>query len=135
MKKVFLMACGAVVLALLMPLPYAKAQSLAVVSSGLMHKPLMIIRFNQPRVFYKKSLFTALSKAIEVEPSVMFNLVSYVPRTGDAASDERALAKANAHLREVVGQMRKMGVPQTQISINNELQAGLRYDEIHIFVR
>jgi hypothetical protein len=135
MEKKYKKLVWGLFLGLVWATPSAQAQpSLPSVLAVSMHTPLMIIRFNQQRVFYKKSLYTALSKAISVKPSVMFNLVSYVPRSGDAVRDERLLVEANAHLREVIGQMRQMGVPQSQISVNNELEAGLRHDEIHIFV-
>lgn len=114
--------------------PQAPAWAQPVAASHL-HKPLMIIRFNQQRVFYQKPLYNTLSRAVKAAPSVRFSLVSYVPRTGDSQMNQRWLQSANAHTQEVVAQMRQMGVPAAQIAINNELDPSLKYDELHIFVR
>lgn len=128
----FLLAAGMLAAPASLALP---ASSLAPVSASFMNKPLMVIRFNQSRVFYQKPLYTALSRAVQAEPAVKFVLVSYVPQTADAALNERWMASAGQHTAEVVAQMQQMGVPQSQISVNTEPDPSLSYDELHIFVR
>lgn len=122
----------------LLPLFAAQAQPLAVQVAGgasHLHKPLMIIRFNQQRVFYQKPLYNALSRAIQAEPAVRFELVSYVPQTADGDLNEQWMRAAGAHTQEVVRQMQQMGVPQAQIGVSSEMDPALQYDELHIFIR
>lgn len=113
----------------------ARAAGVALPAMSTLSKPLVIIRFNQRKVFYERPLFNALSKAVEIAPDVRFNVISYVPFTGQPQRDRQLLNQANAHLREVMARMREMGIPGGQISVNNELDHSLRHDEIHIFVQ
>jgi hypothetical protein len=112
----------------------ARALPLAVASAPS-DMPLVVIRFNQPRVYFEQPLFTAVSRAVERKPDVQFNLVSFVPTTGDSRRDQVLQSKANQHASQVAQAIINMGVPQSSVSISSELAQGIAHDEVHIFVQ
>ena len=100
------------------------------------NKPLVLIRFNQRKVFFQQQLKTAVMRAMDVRPNVMFSMVSYVPITGDTLVDQRKIATAAANTRDVTKSLIEMGVPPQQIHSTTEFaNRHDGYDEIHIFVR
>jgi hypothetical protein len=97
--------------------------------------PLVIIRFNQPHVHFERSLYNAVSKAVEVKPSVQFDIVSLTPSTGDAATDQQLKARAETNLRQVLKTMNEMGVPASRTSVHRQEDASIDASEVQIFVR
>lgn len=97
-------------------------------------QPLVIVRFNQQHVYYEQQLYSAISKAVAIKPEVMFEVVAYAPVTGDAATDQKWQAIAGHNTKAVIAAMTNMGVPMERISVTGESQAGLHYDETHVFV-
>ena len=95
-------------------------------------KPLVVIRFNQPQVYYEQSLYQAVSKAVAVRSDLMFDVVSAAP--GGTANDAGWVQTASAHTQMVVASMENMGIPQGRMSITGQREAGLHYDEVRIFV-
>ncbi|MBN8542846.1 MAG: hypothetical protein J0M34_01120 [Alphaproteobacteria bacterium] len=109
----------------LMVAAHAQAQS----------KPLVVIRFNQPRIYFEQQLYTAVSRAVGVKPTVMFDLVSYVPTTGQEKLDAQWQATARHNTQAILKSMTEMGVPSSRISTRAQPVRGGEYDEIHLFVR
>ena len=97
--------------------------------------PLVILRFNQDRVYYEQPLFQAIEKAVAIKPGVMFDVVSVAPATGDSGQDEAWQKAASTHTQAVVSSMQQMGVPLSRMAISGQRQRGLTADEVHIFVR
>ena len=98
--------------------------------------PLMVIRFNQQVVvYYDRTLYTAISKAVEAKPTVMFDLVSVVPESGDAGRDARLAQTAENNLGKIVNSMNQMGVPQSRLTITRRPVSGAASSEVQIFVR
>ncbi len=97
--------------------------------------PLVVIRFNQPHVYYDQSLYSAVAKALAVKPDVMFDVVSAAPSTGDSSTDKKWQAIAGHNTRAVINSMQQMGVPMERINVVGQSQPGLHYDETQVFVR
>lgn len=98
-------------------------------------EPLVVIRFNQPNVYYAQQLHGAISKAVEAKSAVVFELVSYAPVTGIGENDAKWQSIAGRHTKAVVAAMMEMGVPAERISVRGESRNGIQYDETHLFVR
>jgi hypothetical protein len=99
------------------------------------NKPLVVVRFNQQNVRYGTPLFQAIEKAVAVKSTVMFDVVSYTPVTGNSTSDAQWQKVAGAHTQQFVSIMNEMGVPSSRISVQGRQQPGLQHDEVHLFVR
>ena len=89
--------------------------------------PLMVIRFNQPRIYFQRPLYNAVSRALAAKPSVMFNLINYVPTKDNGA--------AQRDLQAVLNTLNEMGVPSSRVSVNSQQDPTLRFSEVHLYVR
>lgn len=98
-------------------------------------RPLVVVRFNQARVYYEQSLYQAIAKAVEAKSSVMFDVVSAAPSTGNAAVDVQWQQASEQHTQQVVASMQRMGVPRSRMTISAQPQPGLTADEVRIYVR
>ncbi len=97
-------------------------------------QPLVVIRFNQPRVHFDQQLYGAIAKALEIKPDLTLDVVSMAPSVGNVDTDKKWQAVASRNTRSVIEAMKEMGVPMERISVTGQSQAGLRYDETHVFV-
>ena len=98
-------------------------------------QPLVIIRFNQTRVYYDQQLYTAIASAVEIKPDVVFDVISYAPTTGNAQKDKEWQGIASRNTQSVIATMQDIGVPMSRINITGLGQSGLKHDETQIFVR
>lgn len=104
-------------------------------SGGASDVPLVIIRFNQRTVMYDRQLYNAVAKAVEIKPEVVFDVVSFVPETGNERTDDRLANDALAKTSDVVNSLRGMGIPQEHMRVSRESAPGLRSHEIHVYVQ
>jgi hypothetical protein len=96
--------------------------------------PLVVIRFNQPRVMYQNQLYNAIAKAVQIKPTVFFTVVSLVPSVEDSYQSERLTAHASTQTSGVLSTLRSMGIPRDRIRVSREQTPGLRAHEVHIYV-
>lgn len=99
------------------------------------NRALVVLRFNQPHVYYEEPLYNAISQAVARKSSVMFDVVSYAPATGDADADGQWQVVASHNTQLVVASMQRMGIPMSRMRVSGQRQAGLSFDEVRIFVR
>lgn len=98
-------------------------------------KPLVTIRFNQPRVYFDKQLYAAVSQAVAIKPDVTFDVVSLAPATGNPQIDAQWQQVASHNTQAVLAVMRNIGVPLNQIRVTGRSQGGLTHDETQVFVQ
>ncbi len=98
-------------------------------------EPLVIIRFNQTRVYYDQQLYKAIEQAVAIKPDVMIDVVSYAPETNNPTIDRQWQQAASQHTQQVVATLNSIGVPSSRITVSGQAMAGIRFDETHIFVR
>lgn len=98
--------------------------------------PLMVIRFNQPNVYYAQSLFNVVDKAVKIKPSVQFDVVALSSKTGRGSSDLRTERRSRQHAREVMQTLMDIGIPESRLHVSYEtFEASKPSDKIKIFVR
>lgn len=97
--------------------------------------PLVIIRFNQRKVFFDQQLDLAAKRAMDVKPDVIFELVSMVPVSADPAMGQRMANVAASNLRLVADALVKSGVAPEQITSRREPAQGYAFNEVHVFVK
>ena len=103
-------------------------------TSSHLDTPLMVVRFNQERIYYQQPLFNAISRALEAKPGVMFNIISLVPETGNKRADKKLSKEAHQTTEAFVGDMLKMGIPQNRIRVAYQPQPYIKANEVHLFV-
>lgn len=96
--------------------------------------PLLVVRFNQDRVYYQQSLYSVISRAVQAKPSVMFNIITLIPQTGDSSSDKKSTVVAQTNTNALVRDMVQMGVPQNRIRVSYQNGSNLQSSELHMFV-
>lgn len=97
--------------------------------------PLAVIRFNQTRVFYEQQLFKAVSAAVRTKPNVMFDVVSFIPKSkGDIPqSDIDDMAQKQAE--RIISSLKQMNINDANIHFTKEHDGALRDHEVQIYVR
>jgi hypothetical protein len=96
--------------------------------------PLMVVRFNQPNLYYQQQLFNVVSRALDAKPDVMFNIISLVPETPDANLNQRIGADARNSTGSFVANMVQMGIPQNRIRVSYQPGYNIESNEVHLFV-
>ena len=97
-------------------------------------KPLVVIRFNQPHVYFDQQLYSAISQAVALKPGLMFDVVANAPATGNPSMDTQWIATASRNTQAVVASMQSMGVPLERMHVTGQTQPGLKWDETQVFV-
>jgi hypothetical protein len=131
-----LMALTVLCLCGLLPVavPIAPALAQAVIAQGREADPLMVIRFNQAKVNYKPRLKMAVQQALDIKPSVMFVITSYVPKTRNMRRNQEHDNIASHNARKIYNFIKAHGVAEPQIQMQREDATNLRYDEVKIRV-
>lgn len=109
----------------------AMAQMEAMQEAG----PLVIIRFQHKNVLYDRSLYMAVSKALEVNPAMQFDVVAFAPVKGTPSRDRAYEKMTEAYLERVMGSLSKMGLPGGRVNAMMEHSRQVAVPEVHIFVR
>jgi hypothetical protein len=109
------------------PVNFAAASAEGV-SSQIYGSPLVTIRFNKPVVDYQRQLYQAISRAVQIKPEVMIDLVT--KGSASSGSDPSAL-----RAREVAAVLNSMGVPSSRITMNHQQMSGADYPEVRVYVR
>jgi len=96
--------------------------------------PLIVIRFNQTHVDYAMPLYNTVSRALEVKPSAMFDIVSVssAARTPQDQQYNNQIATQNVH--KVLATLHNMGLPQSRIHLTSAAD-NVPSSEVRIFVR
>lgn len=116
------------------PAPSYAQMQMAAANSRASDIPLMVVRYNQRRVYYNKQLYNAASKALRIKPETHFSLVSFVPQYGDESEQENLRNASSQQIAEFAGHLKQMGVPQDRISVTREMVGDARYHEIYLYV-
>lgn len=98
-------------------------------------QPLVVIRFDRPNVSYDEALYTAVSRALQREPSARFDVVAVAPTAGSAA---QVAVSANASKRNAENVMRSltsMGLPPDRITLSAVSSADIKNNEVRLYVR
>ncbi|HKX10069.1 MAG TPA: hypothetical protein VJN67_17850 [Stellaceae bacterium] len=95
-------------------------------------QPLMVIRFDHPKVAYEQALYSAVSRALDRRPGAIFDVVAVAPAGGNIAVNT-STSKRNAE--NVVRSLTSMGLPPDRISLAATSSASARGNEVQVYVR
>ena len=97
--------------------------------------PLVTIRFDRPDVEYERSLYTALSQALELRPGAEFTVLSVSPAGGTAANVQLAQSQSRENAERVFRSMSDMGLPPDRVQLSATTSSGVSANEVRIYVR
>jgi hypothetical protein len=107
----------------------------AVLSGSTERRPLVVIRFRQPNVAYEDALYRAVKTALERRPSASFDLVAVAPVATTPAQVDANGRAAKRYAENVLRSLTGMGVPAERVSLSATTSAGVKNDEVQIYVR
>ena len=111
------------------------APSAAEVANIIDRRPLVIIRFYRPNVRYEEALHTAISRALERRPDVMFDLVAVAPQLGNPSQISLHTEASKRNADNVFRSLTGMGVPAERVSLSATTNAIVQSDEVRLYVR
>lgn len=112
----------------------ARAESQATVPQAN-ERPLVIIRFDRPKVEYQQALYNAVSLALSRKPTATFDLVAVSPQRGTAAQMALNSAAAKRNAEDVLRTLTDMGVPSSRVQLLASTDPNVANNEVRIFVR
>jgi hypothetical protein len=98
-------------------------------------RPLVIVRFRRPKVPYEKELYTAVRRALERRPDVVFDLVAIAPQPGDPAQITLHSEVSKRNAESVFRTLTDMGLPAERVSLSATTNAVVQSDEVRLYVR
>ena len=98
-------------------------------------RPLVVIRFDRPKVEYEQALYTAVSRALERRPQAGFDLVAMAPGQGSTAQVARGANLARRSAEKVLRSLTSMGLPASRVSLTAGTSGQAQTAEVHIYVR
>ena len=138
MRPLFLSFCLLTTVMTLSPVAASSASPLAMLqissSYARAEVPLVVIRFNQPRIRYSRQLYTAISRAVEIKPSVSFELISYIPATQNEQLNIKHQHKASSELAGIMKTLTSMGIPKNRIKVSKQPDGDIKFHESHLYV-
>jgi hypothetical protein len=97
--------------------------------------PLVVIRFDSPDVPYRQALYTAVSQALDRQPSAIFDLVAVAPNRGSASEVALAADTSRRYAEDVMRSLGEMGLPANRITLSSMTSPEVATNEVRIFVR
>jgi hypothetical protein len=97
--------------------------------------PIVSIKFVRANTSYQKTLYAALSQALQTQPGASFNVVGVSPPRGTAAAVQTAQNDARRHAQDVMKTMTEMGVPAARMDISSATDPSVRTSEVRVFLR
>ncbi len=98
-------------------------------------RPLVVIRFDRARPDYEQALYTAVSRALERQPTVAFDLVAVAPARGSAAELAQNSTASRRNAETVMRSLTDMGLPPDRVGLSATTSTSVQVNEVQIFVR
>ena len=98
-------------------------------------RPLIVIRFDRPKVAYQQALYNTVSKVLEQLPNATFDLVAVAPTSGGQARVSLNSNKARRHSENVLRSLIEMGLPPARVAVSARTVAQARSNEVHLYLR
>jgi hypothetical protein len=95
----------------------------------------VIIRFDRPKVRYEKPLYTAVRRALERRPNVVFDLVAVAPQQDDPSQITLHSEASKRNAENVFRSLTSMGLAAERVSLSATTKAGVQSDEVRLYVR
>lgn len=98
-------------------------------------KPLVVIRFDKPKVQYEQPLYLAVSEALERFPEARFELVAVSPQRGNTAQVAIESTRARRNAESVLRTLTQMGLPLERVKLTAASDQQARTNQVHVYVR
>lgn len=96
-------------------------------------KPLLVIRFNQRRVYFDRALRQAVASAEKTRAGVVYHVVAFMPPSQDNHQNARVSQDTMANQQAVVNELQNQGIPPARIRTSTGFE-NVQSPEVRIFV-
>lgn len=129
MKMFFTSLCLALIMAI-SPVTFASpTKDVQAQTADNRQVPLVVIRFNQQRVYFKRPMANAIQRALNISSDVRFRVIHYTPKFNNRISQERA----DRNFKSVMTHLQGLGVRPQNITVKNQIASGLTHTEVHLY--
>ena len=116
-------------------MPVVNNQSAAGQASDASGKPLIVIRFNQRHVYFQEPLKKVVNAVNDLhQPNLVYDVHSLVPQLDNELKHKREAPIADANLAGVLAELKRLGVPGSQVRVTPVVGANVTDQEIQIYV-
>jgi hypothetical protein len=98
-------------------------------------RPLVVIRFDRPKVEYEQALYSAVSRALERRPDASFDLVAVTSQKGSPAEAAINATASRRNAEAVLRSLNNMGLPADRVTLSATTSATAAGNEVHLYVR
>lgn len=98
-------------------------------------RPLVVIKFDKPKVSYETALYSAVKNALERRPSASFDVVAVSPRKGSPGQAALGATSARRNAESVLRSLTSMGLPPGRVRVSASQSDAASSGEVHVFVR
>jgi len=98
-------------------------------------RPLVVIRFDRPKVEYEQALYSAVSQALDRRPDASFDLVAVSATGGSAGKAAINATQARKNAETVMRSLNSMGLPPDRVTLSAATSATATTNEVHLYVR
>lgn len=98
-------------------------------------RPLVVIRFDRPKVEYEQALYGAVTKALERRPDASFDLVAVSATKGSAGQAAINATAARKNAEAVLRALNSMGLPADRVTLSAATSGTASTNEVHLYVR
>ncbi len=116
----------------LAPMPAAMTMSEA---PGAGDRPLVVIKFDKPKVQYESALYSAAKSALERKPNASFDVVAVSPKKGSPGQTALGATSARRNAESVLRALTNMGLPPNRVRLSAIQSDAASTGEVHVFVR
>lgn len=98
-------------------------------------RPLVVIRFDRPKVEYEQALYSAVSQALEARPDASFDLVA-VSAAGESAGRAAINStQVRKNAESVLRSLNSMGLPADRVTLSAASNPEATTNEVRLYVR
>lgn len=98
-------------------------------------RPLVVIKFDKPKVQYETALYSAVKSALERKPAAQFDVVAVSPKRGTAGQAALNATSARRNAETVLRSLTNMGLPANRVRLSAMQSEAAATGEVHVFVR
>ena len=98
-------------------------------------RPLVVIRFDRPKVNYQQALYTTVSQVLDRRPDAMFELVAISPERVAIGQQSLGKTQSRRHAEQVLQSLTEMGLPPSRVSLGASTSATAYANEVHLYLR
>jgi len=98
-------------------------------------RPLVVIRFDRPKVAYEDALYTAVKSALDRRPGATFEVVGIAPLASTPGATALGETSARRNAESVQRSLTQMGLPLDRMHVSASSSPDAMGTEVRVFVR